>query len=221
MSEVGGYDHHCLPILRNLLEDIYCHYNLSCTQLRALLQSCGPRNTKADLTTKGAALTEEEKKILRAYEECMSLQHQLNLVEQSINRLACTSVSRRGISCLDEAKCDHLQVICNCLVDTVVALMGAGPSSEGFLAKAIVTLEWQPWMREVTHLMCDTLFRNLCVHGSPKLRERVGALLLNSCGSKPWWGEFLANVLKEFSSSKQTLSFPQERYVEFKHCLYN
>lgn len=90
--------------------------------------------------------------------------------------------------------------------------MGIGPSLEGYLAKPKLTLEWQPSLSQVTPTMCENLFRNLCVHGSPRKRERVGALLLNACGSKPWWGEFLSNVLKEFFSSTQKCTFPQERY---------
>lgn len=211
----GSHDQQCLPILHNLLEDIHCHYNLACTQLRILLQSSEPRTPRPDGSGKGASLTEEDKKVQKAYNQCVNLQHQLNLVEQSINRLTSNSDNSGAISSLDKAKYDHLQVICNCLIDTVVALMGVGPSLEGYLAKPKLTLEWQPWLSQVTPTMCENLFRNLCVHGSPQKRERVGALLLNACGSKPWWGEFLSNVLKEFFSSNQKCTFPQERYESF------
>lgn len=204
-------DQQCLPILLNLLEDIHCHYNLACTQLRTLLQSSEPRTPRPDGSGAGASLTEEDKKVEKAYNQCLNLQHQLNLVERSITRLTSNTESNRTIPSLDEAKYDHLQVICNCLIDTVVALMGVGPSLEGYLAKPKLTLEWQPSLSQVTPTMCESLFRNLCVHGSPQKRERVGALLLNACGSKPWWGEFLSNVLKEFFSSSQKCTFPQER----------
>ena len=204
-------DQQCLPILLNLLEDIHCHYNLACTQLRTLLHSSEPRTPRPDGSGAGASLTEEDKKVEKAYNQCLNLQHQLNLVERSITRLTSNTESNRTIPSLDEAKYDHLQVICNCLIDTVVALMGVGPSLEGYLAKPKLTLEWQPSLSQVTPTMCESLFRNLCVHGSPQKRERVGALLLNACGSKPWWGEFLSNVLKEFFSSSQKCTFPQER----------
>lgn len=215
LLDAGCNDQQCLPILQSLLEDIHCHYNLACTQLRILLQSSEPKNPRIGTTVKGASLTEEEKKVRKAYNQCMNLQRQLNLVEQSINRLASKAESSRTVFSLDEAKYDHLQVICNCLIDTVVALMGVGPSLDGYLAKPKLALEWQPWLSQVTPAMCENLFRNLCVHGSPQKRERVGALLLNACGSKPWWGEFLSNVLKEFFSSDQKCTFPQERYGTF------
>lgn len=212
LLSASSQDQQCLPILQNLLEDIHCHYNLTCTQLRMLLQSAEPRSPRLDITGRGASLTEEERKVHKAYNECMELQHQLNLVEQSICRLTSTTESGRAASSLDDAKYDHIQVICNCLLDTVVTLMGVGPSLDGFLAKSKLTVEWQPWLSQVTPVMCEGLFRNLCVHGSPQKRERVGALLLNACGSRPWWGEFLSSVLKEFFSSSQKCTFPQERY---------
>ena len=212
LLDAGFQDQQCLPILHNLLEDIHCHYNLTCTQLRILLQSAEPRNSRMDVSGKGASLTEEEKKVHKAYKECMDLQHQLNLVEQSICRLTSNTECSRAVSSLDDVKYDHLQVICNYLIDTVVALMGVGPSLDGYLAKPKLSLEWQPWLSQVTPVMCESLFRNLCVHGSPQKRERVGALLLNACGNRPWWGEFLSSVLKEFFSSNQKCTFPQERY---------
>lgn len=215
LLDAGCNDQQCLPILQNLLEDIHCHYNLACNQLRILLQSSEPKNPRTGATVKGASLTEEERKVHKAYNQCMNLQRQLNLVEQSISRLTSNTESSGIVSSLDETKYDHLQVICNCLIDTVVALMGLGPSLDGYLAKPKLALEWLPWLSQVTAAMCENLFRNLCVHGSPQKRERVGALLLNACGSKPWWGEFLSNVLKEFFSSNQKCTFPQERYGTF------
>lgn len=217
LLDAGCHDQQCLPILHNLLEDIHCHYNLTCTQLRNLLQSTEPRNPRIDAPGKGACLTEEERKVHKAYNECMNLQHQLNLVEQSISRLTSNAECSSVVSSLDDAKHDHLQVICNYLIDTVVALMGIGPSLDGYLAKSKLSLEWQPWLSQVTPVMCENLFRNLCVHGSPQKRERVGALLLNACGNRPWWGEFLSSVLKEFFSSNQKCSFPHERCENVKY----
>lgn len=220
LTDVGCHDQQCLPILHSLLEDIHCHYNLTCTQLRILLQSSEPRDTRMYTTGKGVSLTEEERKVHKAYNQCMNLQRQLNLVERSISTLTSSTESSGPVVSLDrvtydQVKYDHLQVICNCLIDTVVTLMGVGPSLEGYLAKPKLSLEWQPWLSQVTPVVCENLFRNLCVHGSPQKRERVGALLLNACGSRPWWGEFLSNVLKELFSSNQKCTFPQERYGNF------
>lgn len=212
LLDAGYHDQQCLPILHSLLEDIHCHYNLTCTQLRKVLKSAEPRNSMMDTPGKGASLTEEERKVHKAYNECMNLQHQLNLVERSISRLTATAECCSAVTSLDTAKYDHLQVICNCLIDTMVTLMGVGPSLDGYLAKPKLSLEWQPWLSQVTPVMCENLFRNLCVHGSPQKRQRVGAILLNACGSRPWWGEFLSSVLKEFFSSNQKCSFPHERY---------
>lgn len=217
LLDAGFNDQQCLPILYNLLEDIRCHYNLTCAQLRNFLQSTEPRNPRIDATGKGECLTEAERKVHKAYKECMNLQHQLNLVEQSISRLTSNTEGTAAVSYPDEATYDHLQVICNCLIDTVVVLMGVGPSLDGYLAKSKLSLEWQPWLSQVTPVMCENLFRNLCVHGSPVKRERVGALLLNACGNRPWWGEFLSSVLKEFFSSNQKSTFPHERYGDVCH----
>lgn len=216
LLDAGYHDQHCLPVLHNLLEDIHCHYNLTCTQLRNLLQSTEPRHPRMDVPGKRTSLTEEERKVQKVYNDCMNLQHQLNLVERSIDRLTSNSECVSAVTSVDDAKYDHLQVICNCLIDSVVALMGVGPSLDGYLAKTKLLLEWQPWLSQVTPVMCENLFRNLCVHGSPQKRERVGALLLNACGNRPWWGEFLSSVLKEFFSSNQKCTFPQERYGKGK-----
>lgn len=215
--DVSYRDRQCLPILHNLLEDIHCHYNLTCTQLRNLLQFAEEQSATAGAPGRGVLIpSEEEKKVNKAYNECMNLQHQLNLVERCISRLTSNTEAKNDTDSLDNAKYDHLQVICNCLVDTLVALMGVGPSLGGYLAKPKLTIEWQSCLSQVTPVMCENLFRNLCVHGSPQNRERVGALLLNACGNRPWWGEFLSSVLKEFFSSSQKGTFPHERYVRPK-----
>ncbi|XP_068681369.1 baculoviral IAP repeat-containing protein 6-like isoform X1 [Montipora foliosa] len=211
LLDAGYHDHQCLPVLHNLLEDIHCHYNLTCTQLRNLLQSAEPKSAITDEPRKGTCATEEEKKVHKAYTECMSLQHQLNLVERCISRLTSNTECINDVDSLDNIKYDQLQVICNCLVDTLVALMGVGPSLDGYLAKPKLSIDWQSCLSQVTPVMCENLFRNLCVHGSPQKRERVGALLLNACGNRPWWGEFLSGVLKEFFSSNQKGIFPHER----------
>ena len=213
LLDAGYHDHQCLPVLHNLLEDIHCHYNLTCTQLRNLLQSAEPKSAITDAPRKGTCATEEEKKVHKAYTECMSLQHQLNLVERCISRLTSNTECINDVGSLDNIKYDQLQVICNCLVDTLVALMGVGPSLDGYLAKPKLSIDWQSCLSQVTPVMCENLFRNLCVHGSPQKRERVGALLLNACGNRPWWGEFLSGVLKEFFSSNQKGIFPHERYA--------
>lgn len=198
-----------LLAIGSVLEDIHCRYNLSCSQLTSLLQT-----VEQDLTLRGLELYLQpnlvDKKALenvkKVYVECLRLQQQLVVVQRTVMRL---QASRRGglprsslnshkTHSLQHMSADALRVLCQHLLDTILAL--SGKSLSGGIS---------------TQLNLETskaLFKHICLKGTAELRSKVGALLMKGGGLQPWWGEFLAWILTEFFSHSADV-FPQERLV--------
>lgn len=59
--------------------------------------------------------------------------------------------------------------------------------------------------------VCEELFKQLCISGTPQIRLHAGLLLVQLCGAESWWGQFISNVLQELYNSEQLLIFPQDR----------
>ena len=205
----GNATHPCMTVLQSFYNDVHCRYSLTCSRLRSLLHA--PKSGSSMPPTVGfenISEQEEETKVKKAYQQCIKLQLQLNLTHQAIRRLN----SAQGVmeSLEEEPSYDHYRVICHCLLDTLLVLTATSLSENNFLPKVMSIPQSQPWKEILILPMCRGLFKNLCVNGTPQLRERVSALLLRACGSQPWWGDFLASALKEFFSAKQEASFPRE-----------
>lgn len=58
----------------------------------------------------------------------------------------------------------------------------------------------------------QALFQHLCLHGTQRIQVSAGLLLVRVCGTQPWWGQFLGNMLQEFFHSQYSQIFPQDRY---------
>lgn len=183
---------HRLRVLENMYEEVHCHYSLACSKLESLLDS-----------------SNDKSKIQSVYNKCIDLQLQLNFVHQAIKRVQNQQVQTQGSHI--EAGYDQMRVLCTCLAETLVALAAISPEDRGFLAKATSPTELQIRTSSLPRDLCEVLFKNIFIHGNPVLRVRVAALLLHTSSAKPWWGSFLADVLKQFFSSSQQTVFPQER----------
>ena len=188
-------------------EDIQCRYSLACNRLERLLSN-------VDVQSGPAAFMRSEKMdgtsdIHRAYQECMQLQQQLNVVQRTIGRLQQTiapstapnSNTCTSVQAVRQASSDELRVFCEYLLDTLLGVTKSADPLPGTLHRAL------------NMDTCKSLFKHLCVMGTPQLRLRTGTLLVRVCSSQYWWGEFLASSLNEFFNSDQKLVFPQDRYV--------
>ena len=152
------------------------------------------------------------------------LQVQLNLAKRAIARLqnvlgipaATLSTCGGGAavnfdaaqfnvsSALMKASVDKLRVLIEFLLDAVLSMTNLSPTIPQIPLALYAT--FQP-------SFAKALFRNLCIHGTKKMQTHTGVILVRICGSQPWWGDFLGNILKEFFTSDQTAIFPQDRQV--------
>jgi len=188
---------HRLQMLESLYEEVHCHYSLACGKLETQLHNPDKDDTK----------------LQSIYQQCIELQLQLNFVYHSITRLQYHRA--QNYRAQNEQGYDHMRVLCTCLVETLVGLTAISKDDKALLAKTKIPVDPQVISCSLTSTfdLCEILFRNMCIRGNPVLRVRGAALLLHTCGSQPWWGNFLAQVLQNFFSSSQHMVFPQERYI--------
>ena len=186
--------------------DIQCRYSLACNRPERLLsnvdEQCGlsafMRSKKMDGTGN----------IHRAYQECNAATAAVNVVQRTIGRLqetiahstAPNSNTCTSVQAVRQALSDELRVFCVYLLDTLLGVTKSADPLPGTLHRALNIDTWK------------SLFKHLCVLGTPQLRLRTGTLLVRVCSSQYWWGEFLASSLNEFNSD-QKLVFQQDRYV--------
>ena len=186
-------------------EDIQCRYSLACNRLERLLSN-------VDIQSGPAAFMRSEKTdgssdIHKAYQECMQLQQQLNVVQRTIGRLQHNTTSpvsqsvntSSSLQAVRQASSDKLRVFCEYLLDTLLGITNTTDQLP-------VALH-----RMLNMDSCKSLFKHLCVVGTPQLRLRTGTLLVRVCSSQYWWGEFLASSLNKFFNSDQDMIFPQDR----------
>ncbi|KAG8233771.1 hypothetical protein J437_LFUL003842, partial [Ladona fulva] len=201
-----------LAVLSLLFDDIHCRYSLACARLQDLLDpilaSEAPNvvhmhsylQMKKD-HERGSPPSDETKKVTSAYQECVSFQHQLNLVRSVVRRLESTLgiyPDERPLHTFT----DKLRVLAECLLDTLLGLtheFGPGPKLPAAFYKLF------------DERLCETLFHCLCVTEDGRMQLATSHLLMKMCGMQPWWGEFLAQTLTKLYSSRQTFIFPMDR----------
>ncbi|CAG2054626.1 unnamed protein product, partial [Timema podura] len=138
--------------------------------------------------------------------ECVTFQHQLNLVRGVMQRLegrAPTLPDTRDPQTLLAAACsDKLRVLGEGLLDVLLYLVyEIGP-----VPRLPVSL-YQMFDQRV----CEQLFHCLCVREDTRMQLAACTLLVRMCGLQPWWGDFLANTLARLFSSQHSAIFPQDR----------
>ncbi|KAL8592605.1 hypothetical protein ACOMHN_026535 [Nucella lapillus] len=206
-----------IGLFMSLQEDLQCRYSLACTRLASLLSAVGDAQFVTSHVTyylKQCPLkSEEDSSIVQSYNECLQLQLQLNLAQRAISRLngaqgiKTPSVDSSGSSSsfnhqLQQTSTDKLRVIIEGLLDMLLTLTVSSPA-----------LPQPPHLLylAVPPTVAESLFRNLCLLGSRRVQVSAGLLLSRVCGSQPWWGVFLGNVLREFFHSECSSVFPQDR----------
>ncbi|XP_026479187.1 baculoviral IAP repeat-containing protein 6-like [Ctenocephalides felis] len=203
-----------LASLNSLYEDTACRYRSACCNLRSILRPLmGLAPSLAEKCADG-----EDDKVMMAYQECISLQQQLSVLQSVTLRLqeACNEqsteqqiikteeyISHNAISSsefdLAAASSDKLRVLCESLVVVYLRLLQkASPKMACNLA------------RFIDQEACSELFSTLVVHGD-SAQISCCALLSTACSNRTWWGTFLADSLKTLYSSSCTQLFPKER----------
>ena len=201
-------------VCASLLEDIQCRYSLACNRLESLLASIDdPRedasHTHYFLLKKNA---DEDTSLAQAYNECVALRLQLNVAQQAIRRLRAavetpvtsSASDASDMTCLRTASADRLRVLCELLLDSLVDVI-VQPHPASAPAQSVPTF--------VNAVVCEDIFRFLCVNGSKRMQVSAGLVLVRSCADQPWWGRFLGNMLQMYFSSDQAQVFPQDRSV--------
>ncbi|GFO34551.1 baculoviral iap repeat-containing protein 6, partial [Plakobranchus ocellatus] len=205
-----------LALFLSLLEDLQCRFNLARTRLESLLTVVGnaqflsshvqyhlKRNTSGKLN-------EEDAQIIQAYNECLQLQVQLNLAQHAIRRLQtslglCVDVIDESVSpdvMLEQTSTDKLRVILESLLDTLLTSTVGSPAIPQPPAALYTAL---------TPVAAQTLFQHLCIHSPQRVQVSAGLLLVRVCGTQPWWGHFLGNIMQEFFHAHFSQVFPQDR----------
>ncbi|XP_071454170.1 dual E2 ubiquitin-conjugating enzyme/E3 ubiquitin-protein ligase BIRC6 [Hetaerina americana] len=206
-----------LSILSALFEDIHCRYSLACARLQDLLDPLLASETpnvvhmhtylqrKRDID-KGLPLSDDAQKITSAYQECVAFQHQLNLVRSVVRRLE-SALGKGSLTSLPNSRplpacTDKLRVLGECLLDTLLGLSHElGPNPRLPLS----------FYKLFDQNVCETLFHCLCVTEDGKMQLATSYLIMKTCGTQPWWGDFLAQTLMKLYSSQQTSIFPMDR----------
>ncbi|KAJ9600171.1 hypothetical protein L9F63_009505, partial [Diploptera punctata] len=141
--------------------------------------------------------------------ECVTFQHQLNLVRNVMRRLESAQGKIHSLpeikdsqKMLSEACTDKLRVLGESLLDLLLFLVyEIGPVPR--LPVALYQIFDQK--------ACEQLFYCLCVKEDTRMQLSACTLLVRMCGLQPWWGDFLANTITRLYSSQNTSIFPQDR----------
>lgn len=210
-----------ISVLGSLLEDIHCRYALACSRLRELLspllQAETPNAAHMYCYLQRARdmdrqisfnLDTSNQKVFSAYQECITFQHQLNVVRSVMARLeaACSSGTDHRIQDFNchqyfvKASTDKLRVLGEGLLD-VLLYLGSMP---------LYSFSFQEFSC-LDRSVCENLFYWLCVGQDTRMQLSSATLLVRLCGSQPWWGQFLAETVANLFSSNNSSVFPQDR----------
>ncbi|XP_072169396.1 dual E2 ubiquitin-conjugating enzyme/E3 ubiquitin-protein ligase BIRC6-like [Diadema setosum] len=193
-----------------ILDDIQCRYSLATSRLQKLLQTFASYEMESQMDgtfTQSREKADRNGSIRKAYVECVQLQQQLNVVQRTIIRLrqhrhhSSHSISpiTNPTLAVRNTSTDALRIMCEHLLGALLSVTQGAVSLPSSLCCALDAES------------CKSIFKHLCVMGTPRLSLLTGTLLVRVCGSRHWWGEFLASALREFFQSDQPTVFPQDR----------
>ncbi|XP_039282031.1 baculoviral IAP repeat-containing protein 6 isoform X3 [Nilaparvata lugens] len=201
-----------IQVLSALFEDVQCRYSLACSKLEnlvtPLLSSESPNVGhmynylhKVKETTNNL----ETQKITTAYQECITYQHQLNIIRSVMRRFGAksTPVSTDIQQNLTTSCTDKLRVLGESLTDLLLYIV----YGVGFDPR----VDSAHLHQMVDESQCERLFNCICVGEDIRMQVSCCTLLVRLCGLQPWWGSFLVNTIKHLYSSKQFNIFPQDR----------
>ncbi|XP_059217801.1 baculoviral IAP repeat-containing protein 6 isoform X2 [Stomoxys calcitrans] len=208
-----------LKALTSLHEDVHCRYSLASCKLLELLtpllnsdvsnvahmQAFINKQRSEDDTT----MTVEGGKITLIYEECIVLQHEINVIRNVINRLESSlkPSSEENIEntfdtshALRMASRDKLRVLGQALIEILLNF------SIEYSIKDMMAMQ-QLFTADVANM----LFNSFVVYGDAHIQLATCSLLVRMCCVQSWWGDFLANIFCTLFSSQNSKIFPQDR----------
>lgn len=202
-----------LKALHSLFEDVHCKYSLASSKLKeqldlllksdatnlAHLQTFFYRNKDSDDAMADHA------KILSSYDECLTLQQQLNVIRnvmQRLERSPITSTPEVNPSHLDSFCSDKLRVLSECLVEVLMYFIVEFEQNKGNVENMSGIL---------TQEACTTIFNTLILSVDMHIQLATCTFLVKVCCFQPWWGDFLANTLTTLFSFQNNKIFPQDR----------
>lgn len=151
----------------------------------------------------------DQSRILNVYEECITFQHQLNVIQNVIQRLEAANISidrqlsdrsRSAGSTLVNISSDKLRVLSECLVEVLLHFIIEYGVKNVLALHSMFNLK-----------TCTALFNTLVVSGDNNMQLATCSLLVRMCCFQQWWGEFLASTFTRLYSSQNTKIFPQDR----------
>jgi baculoviral IAP repeat-containing protein 6 len=127
-----------LTVLSYLVEDIGCRYQLACTKLRRLLEPLlKPELSSIDHISYYLPKGKERNKlglnnstdqtILCAYQECITLQQQLNVAKNVVKRLQKSlapfpATNEKALESLNEISTDKVHLLSEFLIETLLGI---------------------------------------------------------------------------------------------------
>ncbi|KAL4237916.1 Baculoviral IAP repeat-containing protein 6 [Mactra antiquata] len=197
----------------SLLEDIQCRYSLARARLTSLVQivqSMQYANFHTQYYLKKTKNNDEDNGIIQAYSECLQLQLQQNLAMRAIDRLQSaiglrvptTQYPTDQSLILKQASTDKLRCILENLLETLISVTTTSSSILRPPVSLYICMD---------HTVCMDVFKYLCFHGTPRLQILTGMVLVRVCGSQPWFGDFLGNMMQEYFHSETSQVFSQDR----------
>ncbi|XP_065205960.1 baculoviral IAP repeat-containing protein 6-like isoform X3 [Planococcus citri] len=204
-----------VQMLCGMMEDVQCRYGLVCSRLRdqltPFLTSEIPNVDHMNHylnknKSKNTPSEVESQKINNLYKDCITFQHQMNLVRNVINRISNTNPKSPPVNdinvLLASACTDKLRNLTEALLDLLLYFVyELGP------APRIPPVLYDMFNEEV----CQNVFNWLCVGEDSRTQISTCTLLVRLFGVQPWWGEFLVNTFTQLYSSNYQAVFPQDR----------
>ncbi|XP_055907013.1 baculoviral IAP repeat-containing protein 6 isoform X1 [Eupeodes corollae] len=199
-----------IKALKSLYEDVHCRYSLSSCKLMEMLApvlNCELSNVahmQAFINKQREDDgTLDSSKIVATYEECILLQHQINVIKNVILRLESsleTNSVKEPKNVLQLASRDKLRVLSQGLVEVLLHF------SIEYGLKNILPLH-----SLFSIDVANTLFNTLVVSGDAHIQLATCSLLVRMCCFRSWWGDFLADIFCNLFSSQNSKIFPQDR----------
>ncbi|XP_075144573.1 BIR repeat containing ubiquitin-conjugating enzyme [Haematobia irritans] len=208
-----------LKALNSLHEDVHCRYSLASCKLLELLtpllnsdvsnvahmQAFINKQRSEDDTT----MTVEGGKITGIYEECIVLQHEINVIRNVINRLESALKPSTGEAtetpidpsqALRMASRDKLRVLGQALIEILLNFSIEYSLKDMMAMQQLFTVD-----------VANMLFNSFVVYGDAHIQLATCSLLVRMCCVQSWWGDFLANIFCTLFSSQNSKIFPQDR----------
>ena len=200
-----------LQIASSIVEAVGCRYSLASNNLRALLQLYtqhnGARSSNVPDNRNFPAVQAEQQlhaDIKAGYHECMLEQHHLNVITSMLHRLQRLLGVMKDSTCLlefgaggynpatllQQSSCDKLQTIHQYAINTMLTLtLHPTHGSIQTLSPVLLTYCGSESARN--------LFKCVLQRGTVSAQVCFAFMLLRTCVTESWWGEFLATTITD------------------------